>query len=98
MTGPAQCIAQSRNTTKYKLELACERYRIETLSILAAVIIASPTNWRETDILVHGNRGISVPNFKMSALYSFVSRTFQEVVEQSAPDPMAMLTWVDGDQ
>jgi hypothetical protein len=71
--------------------LISEGNRVKSLTILGAIIIATPADWRKTDILIHRNRRITVADFQVNALYSFVSCALQEIIEQPAPDPTAML-------
>ena len=52
------------------------------------IIVATPADWRKTRGAVHGYGRISVADFEMDARYSIVSRTFQEIAEQSAPETM----------
>jgi hypothetical protein len=55
-----------------------ERNRIETLSVRSMIIIAPPSNWGKTRGPVHGNRGITVADFKMDAGYSLISDPVQK--------------------
>jgi hypothetical protein len=62
------------------------------------IIILPPADRRKTCRPVHFYRRIAVADFKMDALYSIVSATIQEILEQAATHAAPMMRRNDRDQ
>jgi len=56
----------------------CQRNRVKTATVGSMIIVAAASDWRKTDITIHRDGRIPVPDFKVDARYSVVSRLFQK--------------------
>src|SRR5581483_8498885 len=61
-----------------------------TAAVSPMVIVAAPSDYRKTRIVIHADCPVAIPDFEMKAINSVVSCALDEILEQQPADALPL--------